>query len=309
MKYELKRINDRDWPEVAELIYRSLNDWYRIHRGIDPFVQSKESMLLFPRVYESLDPECCVAAIDPENGRIAATSFFHPRPTHISLGILNAHPDYWGKGAASAVLDEIIGIAKSKQLPLRLVSSAVNFESFNLYNRRGFVPFIFFQDMSVKVPNEGFALNPPDGVEITDASLSDVDEMTDLEYRLCGIRRGSDFAYFIENREGIWGMSLARDIATRRVIGFCASVCDPGSNMVGPGCTECETVAAALIRRELSRYPGKTPGWLIPSNARELRREMFQLGARNTETHIAQILGGEGKTEGIVLPSFMPETC
>lgn len=309
MKFELRRINDQDWPEVADLIYRSLNDWYRIHRGIDPFVQSKESMLVFPRVYESLDPGCCVAAIDPENGRIAATSFFHPRPTHVALGILNAHPDYWGKGAASAVLDEIIRIAKSKQLPLRLVSSAVNFESFNLYNCRGFVPFNFFQDMSVKVPLGGFAVDAPEGIEIADACINDADEMAELEYRLSGIRRSSDFVYFLENREGIWGMSLARDKAAGRVVGFCASVCDPGSNMVGPGCAESETIAAALIRRELSRYPGKTPGWLIPSNAPELRREMFQLGARNTETHIAQILGGEGKVLGIVLPSFMPETC
>ena len=308
MKFQIKRVSTDDSNEVAEVIYRSLNDWYRIHRGIESFAPSRESMLIFPRVYESLDPGCCVAAVDPENGRIAAISFFHPRPTHISLGIMNAHPDYWGKGAASAVLDETIRIAREAKLPLRLVSSAMNFESFNLYNSRGFVPFAFFQDMTVKVPEGGFDVNPPAGVELANATLDDVDEMAELEYRLCGIRRDSDLRYFVENREGIWAMSLARDLKSGRITGFCASVCDPGSHMAGPGCAESQEDAAALLRRELNRYPGKSPVWLIPSNAPLLRQSMFQLGARNIETHIAQVLGGEASVSGIMLPSFMPET-
>ena len=79
--------------------------------------------------------------------------------------------------------------------------------------------------------------------------------------------------------------------------------------MVGPGCAESEPTAAALIKRELNRYHGRSPVWLIPSNALELRREMFNLGARNAETHIAQICGGQAIVRGIMLPSFMPETC
>lgn len=315
MHFEIKRITKSDWAETAELIYRSLNDWYRIHRGIDPFVQTKESMLLFPRVYESLDPGCCVAAVDPGTGRIAATSFFHPRSTHISLGILNAHPDYWGKGAAAAVLDEIIRISEEAKLPLRLVSSAVNFESFNLYNSRMFAPICFFQDMSVKVPAEGFPVNPPEGTALAEAALADLPEIVELEERLCGIRREQDFRYFIENQEGIWGMSLLRETASGRLVGFSASVCDPGSNMIGPGIAETEAGAAALLRRELNRYPGKTPAWLIPSRAVQLRQELFAVGARNTEVHIAQVRGTEemrkkaASISGIVLPSFMPETC
>ena len=309
MNFQIRRMVRDDWSEVADLICNSLNDWYRIHRGIDRFVDCKSSMLIFPRVYESIDPGCCVIAIDPANGRIAATSFFHPRQTHISLGILNAHPDYWGRGAASAVLDEICRVADEQKLPLRLVSSALNFESFNLYNSRGFVPFVFFQDMSVKVPDGGFEIMPPDSEELTDAVTSDVIEMADLEYRLCGIRREGDLRYFIDNREGIWGMSISRNRFNGHITGFCASVCDPGSHMVGPGCAVSESTAAALIRRELNRYPGKSPAWLIPSNAPELRREMFKLGARNTETHIAQIRGGKAFVNGVMLPSFMPETC
>ena len=309
MIYQIRRMKRDDWNEVAELIYHSLNEWYRIHRGIDPFVQTKESMLVFPRIYESLDPGCCVVAVDPESSRIAATSFFHPRETHISLGILNSHPHYWGKGAAGVVLDEICHIAQERKLPLRLVSSAVNFESFNLYNSRFFVPFAFFQDMSVKVPASGFDVVPPAGEELSDATMDDATEMADLEYRLCGIRRENDLRYFIENSEGIWRTSISRNLANGRITGFCASVCDPGSNMVGPGCAESESTAAALIKRELNRYHGRSPVWLIPSNALELRREMFNLGARNAETHIAQICGGQAIVRGIMLPSFMPETC
>lgn len=304
----IRRMERGDWNEVAELIFHSLNDWYRIHRGIDPFVQTKESMSVFPRVYEALDPESCVLAVDSVTNRIAASSFFHPRPTHISLGILNVHPDFWGRRAGGAVLKEIIRIADEAQLPLRLVSSALNFESFNLYNRNGFVPTIFFQDMIVEVPNGGFPVNPPKGTELVDAAPADIPEMVALEKRLYSIDREKDFRFFIENREGIWGMSLLRETAAGRLVGFCASVCDPGSNMVGPGIAETEEGAAALIRRELNRYPGRKPVWLIPSGAKTLRREMFEIGAKNCELHIGQVRGTFTPASGIVLPSFMPET-
>ena len=209
MKFQIKRVSTDDSNEVAEVIYRSLNDWYRIHRGIESFAPSRESMLIFPRVYESLDPGCCVAAVDPENGRIAAISFFIRARPHISLGIADAHPDYWGKGRPAPFSTKPSVLPARRNSPSVLSRSAMNFESFNLYNSRGFVPFAFFQDMTVKVPEGGFDVNPPAGVELANATLDDVDEMAELEYRLCGIRRDSDLRYFVENREGIWAMSLA----------------------------------------------------------------------------------------------------
>ncbi|MDR0609768.1 MAG: hypothetical protein LBG58_06640 [Planctomycetaceae bacterium] len=52
-------------------------------------------------VYESLDPNCCVLVEEINSKRIAGSCFFHPRPRHVSLGILNTRPDFFGNGVAS----------------------------------------------------------------------------------------------------------------------------------------------------------------------------------------------------------------
>lgn len=304
----LRRMERSDWEETAALIYASLNAWYRKNRGFDLVTGPPETMLVFPRVYEALDPGCCLLAVDAASGKIAGSCFFHPRPTHYALGILNVHPDYFGKGAASQVLRGVIAESEKARLPLRLVSSAMNLESFSLYNRHGFVPTTFFQDMTVQVPAEGFPIAPPDGFLLRDAVPDDVPGMIALEKELCGIDRGKDFRFFIANAEGIWGMSVLVEQKTGRIDGFAASVLDPGSHMIGPGAARTEAGMAALIRRELSRYPGNKPVWLIPSHALELRQAMFDLGAVNCETHIGQVRGEAFPTHGIVLPSFMPET-
>ena len=308
-EFLLRRMERSDWNETALLICASLNAWYRKNRGFDLVTGPPESMLLFPRVYEALDPGCCILGVDPANGKIAGSCFFHPRPTHFSLGIMNVHPDYFGQGAGGQILRGVIAEAERARKPLRLVSSAMNLESFSLYNRAGFVPTTFFQDMTVEVPADGFPEIPSDEFLLRDARENDVPALVALERELCGLDREKDFRYFIANTEGIWGMSVLADRATGRIDGFAVSVLDPGSHMIGPGVARTETGMAALIRRELSRYPGKKPVWLIPSDALELRWAMFELGAVNCETHIAQVRGEAFPVRGIVLPSFMPETA
>lgn len=309
MAFEIRRMEYADREAVALLIHRSLNAWYLKNRGFELVSGPPETMLVFSRVYEALDPGCCVLAIDPENGRIAGSCFFHPRSTHVALGIMNVDPDYFGRGAGGTILREIVQVADEKKLPLRLVSSAMNLESFSLYNRYGFVPFIFFQDMTVKVPQEGFEVAPPDGYIVRDAQSADIAAIVALERELCAVEREKDWRFFLENADSIWGLSVLEEEKTGHIDGVCASVLDPGSHMVGPGVARTEEGAAALIRRELNRYPGNKPVWLIPSDAPLLRSEMFALGAINCETHIAQVRGAICRPTGIVLPSFMPETA
>lgn len=309
MAFELRRMERSDWDEVAALIHRSLNAWYLKNRGFELVRGGVETMLVFPRVYEALDPGCCVLAVDPASGHIAGSCFFHPRSTHVSLGIMNVRPDFFGSGAGGAILRAIIEIAESKKLPLRLVSSAMNLDSFSLYNRYGFVPFVFFQDMTVEVPKHGFPVAPPSGCVIRDAAEDDLPQIAALERELCGIEREKDWRFFFDNADSIWGLSVLVEEKTGRIDGVCASVCDPGSHMIGPGVARTEAGTAALIRFELNRYPGNSPVWLIPSDMPKLRREMFDLGAKNCETHIAQVRGEVVRPTGIVLPSFMPETA
>ena len=90
---------------------------------------------LFCSVYEALDPGCCLVAENTRTGRLAGSCFYHPRPTHVSLGIMNVHPNYFGQGVARRLLQAIIEIAAQQNKPLRLVSSAMNLNSFSLYTR------------------------------------------------------------------------------------------------------------------------------------------------------------------------------
>ncbi len=307
--FDIRPLTTQDWSEEADLIYRSLNTWYREHRGVDLVSGPVDSMLLYPRIYETMDPGCCLLAVDPTSGRIAASCYYHPRTKHISLGMLNVHPDFFGKGAGSAVLRRIIAIAQEKGLPLRLISSAMNMESFALYNRYGFKPVQFFQDMLLPIPKEGFPIEPPDGMAVRDATEDDIVFIAVLEENLYGIEREKDWRFFFENQHKIWGLSVVEDLKSGTLLGACASVCDLGSHMIGPGVATSEEAMKWLICYEANRYPGNKPILLIPSSALTLRKELFSLGATICEMHITQVLGEARVPSGVVLPSFMPETA
>ena len=96
---ELRPMAPSDRAELAELIYLSTNTWYQRHGRPPIFSGGPATADLFFEVYEFLDPGCGVVAVSPHTGRLAGSRFFHPRPTHVSLGIMNVHPNYFGCGA------------------------------------------------------------------------------------------------------------------------------------------------------------------------------------------------------------------
>ena len=206
---ELRRMGEGDRDQVIELIFNSTNAWYQQHFKKNVFGGDPSACEIFTEVYEELDPGCCIIAEDMGTGRLAGSCFYHPRETHFSLGIMNASPDYFGKGVAARILDEIISLAEHEKLPVRLVSSAMNLDSFSLYTRRGFVPRMTFQDMFLSVPEDGLSVDPPEGMDrVRDAVPEDAKAMADLEKKLNGIRREKDFTYFIRNGSGVWGISV-----------------------------------------------------------------------------------------------------
>ncbi len=296
-----------DWDDVAGLIHSSLNVWYEKNRGFRLVDGNWETMLLFPRVYEELDPGCCVLAEETTSRRIAGACFFHPRSTHIGLGIMNTHPDFFGNGVASLMLRYITDEAKRRKLPVRLVSAATNVDSFSLYSKAGFVPTRFFQDMTVKVPETGFDAAAPQGWTLRDATLADIPQIVALEKELSHIEREKDYHFFLRNSGNIWHMSVLIG-PDGELGGFLASVNDPGSNMLGPGLARNEELAAALVRGELCFHRGRSPVWLVPSASRRLVDAMYAIGAKNCELHVTQVLGDYTPETGIVFPTFMPET-
>ena len=78
--------------------------------------------------------------------------------------------------------------------------------------------------------------------------------------------------------------------------------------MLGPGVTREESQAVALIHTELNQHKGRSPILLVPVNCGELVAQLYQWGGRNTEMHGAQSFGPATDANGVVMPTFLPET-
>src|SRR5262249_55226517 len=137
--------------------------------------------------------------------RLMGSCFYHPRKHHVSLGIMNVHPNHFGQGVGRALLQHIIDWTEQHGYrALRLTSSALNLDSFALYNRAGFVPRCAFQDMFLKVPPEGLKATAPGTDRVRPATLADVPAMAALEEEVSGIMREEDYRYCIANVLGCW---------------------------------------------------------------------------------------------------------
>jgi len=308
--FTLRPMKKDEWSQVANLIYLSTNAWYEKNLGHAIFTGGPEVCELFCQVYEDLDPNCCLVAVHKANGMIIGSCFYHPRETHVSLGIMNVHPNYFGDGVASMLLERIIGFAEAQGLPVRLVSSALNLDSFSLYTRHGFTPVATYQDMTIEVPKKGLTLDPDDELplgRVREADLEDVSAMGAVEFAISGISRERDYCYFLENDAGIWD-TLVYENEAGEVDGFLISINHPGCNMLGPGVARTPEQAAALIIAHLDRQRGNSPVFLVPVNQPELVSRMYALGAKNCELHFSQVRGDAQSIDGIVMPTFLPES-
>ncbi len=206
--FHLRQMSPDDRDEVSRLIFHSTNQYYA-SIGRQPIFKGDElSPCGIFDVYERIDPREGIVAVDDQSGQIIGSCFVHPRETHVSLGIMNAHPDHFGRGVARAILAEIIDRARKAEKSVRLVSSCFNLDSYSLYNRAGFVPFETFQDMCVAVPEGGLPHGPPNDLAVRSAALDDVDEMASLERRISGISRIGDYRYFVRNDDNLWRVSI-----------------------------------------------------------------------------------------------------
>ncbi|MDF1756105.1 MAG: GNAT family N-acetyltransferase [Verrucomicrobiales bacterium] len=306
--FTVRTLKPRDFDAVAELIYLSTNSWYQKNRGYEIFEGGPEVCRLFCDVYEELDPGCAMVAEHNTRKTIIGSCFVHPRETHISIGIMNVHPSYFGDGVAGALMDSAIAFAKQEGQPIRLVSSAMNLESFSLYTRKGFVPFATYQDVMFDVPLAG--IPEPDlikGIEVREADPHDLMAMGHLEFEVSGISREQDYCYFEENASGVWQTLVAPD-QDGEIDGFLVSIDHPGSRMIGPGVARTPEVAAALVHRQLDRFRGKKVVCLSPVDQPVLVNALYGMGGRNVEIHLGQVLGEAQPVDGVVMPSFMPET-
>ena len=128
--------------------------------------------------------------------------------------------------------------------------------------------------------------------------------MVELEKKLCGVERGKDFRYFIENKLEIWKTILCRD-ADGELLGFLGSVDHPASQMIGPGIAKNEKVTIQMLACMLDLFREKSPVFLLPVTAKETENihgvpEIVKYTFRSaTEITVHP---------RVIMPTFMPET-
>jgi GNAT superfamily N-acetyltransferase len=304
----LRPMTPEDRSEVAELIYVSLNYWYRSHGGPTIFSGGPQVTEIFYEVYSALEPGCAVVAENTRTGRLMGSCFYHPRKHHVSLGIMNVHPNYFGAGVGRALLQYIIDFTdRGGYKSLRLTQSAFNLDSFSLYNRAGFVPRLPYQDMTLRVPRDGLRASVADATRVRPATMEDVPAMAELEREVSGITREQDYRYCIENKLGCWHTSVYEN-PQGHIDGWLISCGHPAFNMLGPGVARSDTEAVPLIFSELNQHKGRSPVFLVPMEQAKLVRQMYDWGARNCELHIYQVRGQFKPFQGISMPTFLPET-
>ena len=298
-----------DREPIARLLHRSLVHWYETRLGQGTrFGDRHEPFLLFPEVYEALDPGECVTARN-EAGEIIGVCFSHERETHIAIGIVATSPDAGGRGLAKKMMQRVLEKAQRLGKPARLVSSLMNLDSFSLYTRLGFVPGTIFQDLLITVPETGLTAAAPEALRcVREAMMADVPRLADFEQVQQGIRRDKDFAFFLRNDVGAWRVLISED-EHGAVNGFLGMSIHPSCAMVGPGVAANEAIACALLWQALNSMRGRTLVFLAPCAATELVHTAYAWGARNVELHVAQSTAPIAGATGIVFPTFMPETA
>ena len=143
----------------------------------------------------------------------------------------------------------------------------------------------------------------PAGTEhVREATMADIDDIVGLEERISGIRRTQDFAFFLENKQGLWTLLVFEKGG--KLEGFLAA----GGSMLGPGAMRTEETALALIHAMLDRRHADEPVFLVPASFRTLVQTLYRWGARNCELHVAQVLGEAPDFAGVTMPTFLPET-
>ena len=308
MPFTVRTMTVADRHDVSELIYISINHWYQTHGCPPIFTGGPSSCNVFFDVYETLDPGCGIVVEHDETGKLMASCFYHPREHHVSLGIMTAHPNHFGSGAGRALLQHIIDYSETQNKPLRLTQSAINVDSFSLYNKAGFVPRHAYQDMFLEIPNDGLR-QQPEGLRFVRAATSaDITQMSELEYQIARITRDKDYQFLIDNQNGLWSISVYVCPESHQILGFLGSCAHPATNLVGPGVAINDHVAIALLAHQLNQHAGRTPVFLLPVESEKLVRAAYDWGARNCEMHFCQVYGDYHPFEGVNIPTFMPET-
>ena len=307
--FELRPLTDDDVFEYADMLFGAFNAWWWKHGlGRDFYECDPVETAIFYHVYNDLTPGSSIAAFHRETGRMMGACFYHPRENHVSLGIMAVHPNYVGNGVARAMVDYILGYVRDNDYPTcRLVNSAMNLDSFSLYNKAGFTPREMYQDMIINVPEKGINQHVNRENWVRDAHKDDVSLMGDLELELSGIKRELDYRYWIENPRGIMHATVCEN-EIGGIDGFLISLKSPALNILSPCVARDQETALALLRNDVNRFAGTWALFVVPMQQRKIVDQLYEWKAFNVETHVLQVWGEYKPCTGVVLPSYLPES-
>lgn len=308
-RFTFRPLADADRASYGCMLHSAFNAWYWQHGwGRDYFTCTPDEAGVFYDIYNDLSPGCSIAGFDQQTGAMVGACFFHPREHHVSLGIMAVHPDYFGQGLGRLMVDHIVDFTEENGFKtLRLVSSAMNMDSFSLYNRSGLVPRVSYHDMILSVPEDGMTTTAPEQDRVRAATLEDVDAMAAIELECNGVSRSIDYKYAIENARGFLD-AVVLEKSDGSLEGFAISVDCPALKMIGPCVAHNENGILALVGQQLGRFAGSTPVFLVPMEKRQMVETLYDWGARNVETHLYQVRGEHAPFKGVNMPSFLPET-
>jgi GNAT superfamily N-acetyltransferase len=305
----LRPLRDSDISEYTAMLYTSFNDWYWKHGwGKDYFACSPRETSIFYDMYNDLTPGRSIAVFDNKTDQMMGACFYHPREYHVSLGIMCVHKDHKGNGVGRCMVDYILRFTQENNYKsCRLVGSAINMDSFSLYNRSGFMPRVTYQDMVITVSDHTLNAPVPGQDRVREATIQDVAGMAYLEMEVSGIKREIDYRYAVENPRRVLHAAVYEN-DQHGIDGFMISVKHPALNMLGPCVARTEETALALMKKELERFRGTWVLFLIPMEKRKMVKQVYAWGAVNVETHLKQVWGQFQHFKGVNMPSFLPET-
>ena len=189
---------------------------------------------------------------------------------------MNVSPYFFGQGIAGSLLKRIIGIAEDQSLPVRLVSSAQNLDSFSLYSRQGFAPTQAFQDMYLEVPKEGLDIELFSKLRVANAHMEDVEDMADWR-KIFVESKGKKISSILSKTKRYLENRTLQERS--RSITWISFICGSSSlRMIGPGVAS-EKVAVSMLADQLENFRGKTPVFLLPVTAKLAVQSAYSWGA------------------------------
>lgn len=307
--FDLRPLAPGNADEYGELLFSAFNAWWWKHGLCRDFYEcSPQDTRIFFDIYGDISPGCSIAAFHKETGRMMGACFYHPREFHVSLGIMSVHPNYSGYGTARAMVEYILAYTKDNGYKAcRLVNSAMNLDSFSLYNKAGFVPRETYQDMIIDIPAGGITGTLPFTDRVRPATLKDVAAMGALELDISGIRREGDYRYAIGNPRGVM-RALVIENSSGGLDGFLISLKSKAITVLGPCVARTEETALALLRKGTDWFKGLPALFVVPMQKRRIVEQLYAWKAFNVETHVKQVWGEFKPYAGVSMPSYLPET-